>query len=52
MTIKISQLKEAIKEMTINEMDWNTIDVSLNILETAITTEAFVSFCEELEELV
>lgn len=52
MTIKINQLKEAIKEMTSNDIDWDTIDLSLSILETKISTKDFVSFCEEIEDLV
>ncbi len=50
MTIK--QLKEAIKQMTINDESWDVIDMSMDILEKSISEKEFLLFCEEVEELV
>lgn len=52
MTLTIKQLKESITQMAKQDMDWDVIDFSLNILMDKISEKDFVEFCASLEEYI
>ena len=52
MKVTITQLKESIREMVKQELEWDVIDLSLSILENQISESEFIGFCEEIEALV